>query len=63
MSKLPRRIQRRKFSLLVKIAVFIAFAAYAAFPAVACDCDEPVIIDGLEAYGGFIFYNLEGMVI
>jgi hypothetical protein len=49
MSKFPRRTHR-KFLLLVKIAVFIAFIACTAFPAAACDCEEPVIVDGLEAY-------------
>jgi hypothetical protein len=31
---------------LVAIAVILSFAA----PAVACECEEPVIVDGLEAY-------------
>ncbi|MDR1510271.1 MAG: hypothetical protein LBS53_11595 [Synergistaceae bacterium] len=50
MSKFLRREPGCKFRCLGKIAAAIAIVACAALPALACDCDEPVIIDGLEAY-------------
>jgi hypothetical protein len=49
MSKFPRHNLCPEFRCLAGIAV-LAFVVFAAFPTNACDCDEPVIIDGLEAY-------------
>ncbi|MDR2780405.1 MAG: hypothetical protein LBB28_04695 [Synergistaceae bacterium] len=50
MSKLPRRDPCRKLYSLLKITAVVLLAASLPLPAHACDCDEPVIVDGLEAY-------------
>ncbi|MDR1136706.1 MAG: hypothetical protein LBK91_00155, partial [Synergistaceae bacterium] len=50
MSNLRSNEVFRRLPRVWKIAAVCVLAAFLALPAQACDCDEPVIIDGLEAY-------------